>query len=385
MMSVDHLKEIVASATDIALLVAPDGQVLDLLLNEGGETLGNLDHWKGRALEDFLTEESVEKFQQAHNALLAGAPQRKQIELNHQDNASWEFPVRYTLQAFGAGQDTLMLGRDLRPIAETQQQLVQAQIALEKGYEARREFDARYRILLNNTRDAVAFVAVRDGRVKDVNEPAAALWGLGREALAGSPFAQAFADRAVGELTETLLNSSIADGDGSLILQSRAGRRDIRVLPTVFRAAGERVIMCLLEAEEDNGLAEDQTAVSMSALFRDGSDAFLFTDTKGAILSANDSFLELVDAAHLSDVKGRSLGDFLHRGQIDLSMLIDNSKRSGQMRIYSTKLVNDYGSKRSAEISATYLSTGAQPVVAFVIPDISRAEAVLQRSGNAGT
>ena len=51
-----------------------------------------------------------------------------------------------------------MLGRDLRPIAETQQQLVQAQIALEKDYEARREFDSRYRVMLEATRDAVLFV-----------------------------------------------------------------------------------------------------------------------------------------------------------------------------------------------------------------------------------
>ena len=119
----------------------------------------------------------------------------------------------------------------------------------------------------------------------------------------------------------------------------------------------------------------------MAALFRDGSDAFVFCDAKGVIASANDSFLELVDAAHLADVKGRSLGDFLHRGQIDLSMLIENSKRSGQMRVYSTKLVNDYGSKLSTEISATYLSNGAQPIIAFVIRDVSRIEAVRQSAG----
>ena len=277
-----------------------------------------------------------------------------------------------------------MLGRDLRPIAETQQQLVQAQIALEKGYEARREFDARYRVLLNNTRDAVVFVAVRDGRVKDMNEPAAALLGSGREALAGSHFAQAFSDSSGSELIETLMNASIADGDGSLVFQTRSGHRNIRLLPTVFRAAGERVIMCRLEAEEESSLTEDQTTASMAALFRDASDAFVFTDTKGVITSVNDSFLELVDAAHLTDVKGRSLGDFLHRGQIDLSMLIENSKRSGQMRVYSTKLVNDYGSKLSSEISATHLSTGSQPVIAFVIRDISRVEAVRQSGGTTG-
>ncbi|MFY9212876.1 MAG: transcriptional regulator PpsR [Aestuariivita sp.] len=380
-LSSDEVQGIIAAAADIALMIDPDGKITSVILNHADETFGNLDHWCNRPMTDFLVEDSISKFKDAHALFLSGADVRKQIELNHQDEVSWEFPVRYTMHRFGEGNIVLMLGRDLRPIAETQQQLVHAQIALEKGYEARREFDARYRVLLNNTRDAVVFVSVREGRVKDMNEPAASLLGVGREALAGSPFVQAFKDRAAGELIEALLNTSISDGDGSLVLETRTGRRNLRLIPTVFRAAGERVIMCRMETEEDIGLAEDQTTVSMAALFRDGSDAFVFTDNKGVITSANDSFLELVDAAHLADVKGRSLGDFLHRGQIDLSMLIENSKRTGQMRIYSTKLVNDYGSKISSEISATYLSTGAAPIVAFVIRDISRVEAVRQGGG----
>lgn len=384
-LSTDDLQDIVSAAADIALMIDPDGGIVSVMLNTSDDSFGNLDHWTGRSITEFLTDESISKFTEAHAAFQSGSEQRKQIELNHQDNASWEFPVRYTLQGFGKSDFVLMLGRDLRPIAETQQQLVQAQIALEKGYEARREFDARYRVLLNNTRDAIVFVAVRDGRVKDMNEPAAALLGIGRETLAGSPFVQAFKDRASGELIETLLNASIADGDGSVLLETQTGRRSIRLMPTVFRAAGERVILCRMEPEEDSALAEDQTSMSMAALFRDGSDAFVFADAKGVIASANDSFLELVDAAHLSDVKGRSLGDFLHRGQIDLSMLIENSKRSGQMRVYSTKLVNDYGSKLSTEISATYLSNGTQPVIAFVIRDVSRIEAVRQGGGAANT
>ncbi|MCE8009699.1 MAG: transcriptional regulator PpsR [Aestuariivita sp.] len=383
-MTTEYFEGIVAAASDIALIVDGDGVITSVLLNDASDSFGTLDHWANRPLIDFLTEESIPKFADAHNAYLAGVDLRKQIELNHQDNASWEFPVRYTFHRYGDGDSVLMLGRDLRPIAETQQQLVQAQIALEKGYEARREFDARYRVLLNNTRDAIVFVAVRDARVKDMNDPAAAMLGLGREALAGSPFVQAFKDRASGELVEALLNASISDGDGSLVLETRTGRNRLRLLPTVFRAAGERIIMCRIEPEDEVGTAEDQTTMSMAALFRDGSDAFVFSDAKGVITSANDSFLELVDAAHLADVKGRSLGDFLHRGQIDLSMLIENSKRSGQMRVYSTKLVNDYGSKLSSEISATYISTGSQPVVAFVIRDISRVEAVRQSGASTG-
>lgn len=384
-LSSEDVESIISAAADIALMIDAEGKTLSVMLNESGDTFGNLDHWRNRPVADFLTDESVSKFEDALAAFLSKNILDKQIELNHRDNAAWEFPVRYTMRKYGDTGLILMLGRDLRPIAETQQQLVQAQIALEKGYEARREFDARYRVLLNNTRDAVVFVAVRDGRVKDMNEPAAALLGAGREALAGSLFGQAFLDRSGSELIETLLNTSIADGDGSIVLQTHLGRRDLRITPIVFRAAGERVIMCRLEPSEESVLSEDQTSVSMAGLFRDGGDAIVFSDSKGVITAANDSFLELVDAAHLADVKGRSMGDFLHRGQIDLSMLVENSKRGGQMRVYSTKLVNDYGSKLSSEISATYLNAGTQAVIGYIIRDISRMEAVRQGSAPSGT
>jgi transcriptional regulator PpsR len=380
--SPDLLQNVVKASCDISFMLDGDGEILSILNGDFGESFGNLEHWTGRPITDFLTSESVEKFKDAYGAFLSGAGGRKQIELNHQDNASWEFPVRYVLQRIGDTDTVLMMGRDLRPIAETQQQLVQAQIALEKGYEARREFDARYRVLLNNTRDAIVFISVRDGRVKDLNDPAAALLGLGRESLAGSHFAQAFNERSANELTEALLNVSISDGDGALTLETRTGQQTLRLVPTVFRAAGERVIMCRIEPASDNALTDGQEAASMAALFRDGSDAIVFADAKGVITSANDSFLELVDAAHLSDVKGRSFADFLHRGQIDLSMLLENSKRGGQIRVYSTKLVNDYGSKLSSEISASYLTTGSRPLVAFVIRDVNRVEAVRQTGGS---
>ena len=79
--------------------------------------------------------------------------------------------------------------RDLRPIAEMQQQLVRAQVALEKDYEVQREHDARFHVLLGHVAEAMAFVSVATGQIIELNEAAAALMGRPREALAGRPFA----------------------------------------------------------------------------------------------------------------------------------------------------------------------------------------------------
>ncbi|MEM1075615.1 MAG: transcriptional regulator PpsR [Pseudomonadota bacterium] len=379
----EFLSSIIAAASDIALVVSAEGIILSVVINSHSESFGNLAHWEGRPIIDFLTRESIPKFENAHETYLLGDVPSKQLELNHSDNAVWEYPVRYTFHRFGHENAALLLGRDLRPIAETQQQLVQAQIALEQGYEARREFDARYRVLMANTQQAAVFVSVHSGRVEDANEASGALLGLSVEALRGSTFAQHFSGRSNVELVESLLNATLAEEEGRVTLEAGRTKASVKVHPVVFRAGGQRVLMCRLSTVADETATRDTASSQALALFRSGSDAMLFMSPNGIVLSVNDSFLDLVGAAHLSDVVGRSLGDFLARGQIDLAVLTDQPKRAGQMRIYGTKLVNDLGARLAVEISATRLQDSDVPAIGCVIRDVSRADATRTAMGGA--
>ena len=370
----EFLSSIIAAASDIALVVSAEGVILSVVVNTHSDTFGNLKHWEGRAVTEFLTRESAPKFEKAHEAYLLGEVPTKQLELNHSDNAVWQYPVRYTFHRFGHENAALLLGRDLRPIAETQQQLVQAQIALEQGYEARREYDARYRVLLTHSKQAVVFVSVQSGRVEDANDAAGLLLGLSTEALKGSSFAQHFADRSTVELTESLMNATLSEEEGRVTLTAGRTKASIVVHPVVFRAGGQRVLMCRLTTRAAEAERSDTASDHALALFRSGSDAMLFMTPKGVVISVNESFMDLVGAAHLSDVVGRSLSDFLGRGQIDLSVLTEKRQRAGSMRIYSTKLVNELGARLAVEISATHLVDMDVPAIGCVIRDVSRTE-----------
>lgn len=378
----EFLSSIIGAASDIALVVSSEGIILSVVLNAHSESFGNLRHWEGRLITEFLTPDSIPKFEKAHAAYLKGELPKKQLELNHSDNAVWQYPVRYTFHRFGHENAALLLGRDLRPIAETQQQLVQAQIALEQGYEARREFDARYRVLLSNLPQAVAFVSVMTGRVEDANEAAASLLGLSVDALRGSSLAQHFNDRSNGELSESLLNATLSEEGGQVTLRATRTRKTVLIHPVVFRAGGQRVLLCRMSHETAADVAPDAVTKQALALFRQGSDAMLFMTPKGVIASVNESFLDLVGAAHLSDVVGRSLGDFLARGQIDLGVLTDPPQRNGQMRTYATRLINDLGTRVAVEISSSHLEDKDAPSIGCVIRDVSRVEAT--RAGGAG-
>lgn len=354
-----------------------------VLINSNDTSYGNLDHWEGRRIQQFLTPESVPKFEGAVARFVEGEESMRPVELNHSDNAVWEFPIRYTFHMIGTDGQIMLLGRDLRLIAETQQHLVQAQMALERGYEARREFDSRYRLLLATTRDAIVFVSVGTGRIKDINDPAASLLGASRDDLTGATFAQEFKDKRSGEFVESLVNLAISESVSDLEVQTRRSRKRVTLTPTVFRAGGERVLICRLDPDEDARVVDDQLIQNLSALYYSGADAVVFSDAKGIIAAANDSFLNMADAAHMSDVKGRSLGDFLARGQIDLNVLIENAQRTGNMRMYATQLINDYGGKVAIEISTTWLNDRSSPAIAFVLRDVSRVDAVRKPAASA--
>lgn len=370
------LSSIITVASDIALVVSSDGEILSVMINPNETSFGKLNHWEGRPLTDFLTRESCPKVEAVMQIMKNGEIPSRSLELNHSDNAVWEFPIRYSFHPFGSDGSFLMLGRDLRPIAETQQQLVQAQMSLEQGYEARREFDARYRLLLRSVRDCIVFISVKDGKIKDLNDPAATLLQSTREDLIGSSFAKEFRDKRPEEFTEALINASMSENGAGLEVQSRRGRQRVMISPQVFRAAGERILICRLTTAEDSTARFDNLSNNLASVFEKGSDAIIFTSATGIIESCNDAFLDLVDAAHAADIRGRSFADFLGRGQIDMSVLVENARRTGQMRMYSTKLLNEFGAKTPVEMAVTFFEDRNEPTLGFIIRDISRVDAM---------
>ncbi len=374
------LGDIIASASDIAIVVTEEGRVLSIVMNPNHRSFGELGHWEGRDLRDFLTPECIEKFETQLAIVASGKQSRGAAELNHVDQRSWEFPIRYTFHPVGPDGAVLMLGHDLRPIAEMQQQLIKAQMALERDYETQREYDTRYRVLMDSTHDAMVFVSVGSGRITDLNTAAAQALGGTREELIGAAFAQEFDGRRKGEVMESLVSRALDDSAAPLDLMARRSRRKLSLRPVLFRAAGERIMLCRMEREVKAEGASDELATNLSALYQSGVDAIVFTDAQGTVRAANGAFLDLADAAHATAVKGRPLGDFLARGGVDMKVLVENATRAGQMRMYSTKLRSLVGTEVSVEISATYLNDSAHPAIVFVIRDASRAE-VLRTPG----
>ncbi len=368
----DRLSDVFAAAADIMIAIDRDGIVQEILTNSGDQTLGCLDHWVGHSLKRFLTPECHPKLDGMLKAIERDPASRPRIELNHIDNANWEFPVQYTALNMGADRPIMMVGRDQRSVAEVQQQLVKAQLALEKDYEVYRDFETRYRVVMSMAHDALLFVDAATGRIEDANTAAALILGADVGALVGGMLVQEFEDRRRAEFLDALNTLAASSAKSAIVVEARRNHSTVRIYPTVFRAAGQKSLLCRLESGDHSEPVAGELGINLHALYDNGLEAIVFTDPRGIIKNANEAFLNLCDVASTADLKDKSLGDFLVRGGVDLKILIDHASRAGRMRTLATKLETSFGSHRAVDISATYFNDRIDPVIAFVLRETSK-------------
>jgi len=369
------LGNIIAEVADLGIVVSEEGEVLSVLVNPMYDSFRALERWENRDIRTALTSESIPKFESRLADFVAGKPGIRPVELNHSDTVgSWEFPVRYSLHRIGPDGAILMLGRDLRPIAEMQQQLVKAQVALEQDYEVQREHDTRFRVLLEATKDAMVFVSVDTGKVTEVNGVAADLLGRAQTDLQGTRFTDAFDARHNTDLIADLTAAAISNNDTPVEVVPRKGGTALQISAKMFRAAGERVLLCQIASQSDDTGRMTDLARNLKGLYQAGADAMVFASEDGTVLSANEGFLDLIDMAHDAGLRGTKLADFLQRGSVDVKVMVENAARSGRMRMYATRIAGDYSRPRSIEVSITRLMADTTPIYAFVMRETTSSE-----------
>ena len=381
------LASVLNSLADICLEITPSRSITSVLVKPGVLDASETQSWVGTDLSARLDKASRGKLDQRlaqlSEQVKAGeeSPMRW-VELLHLREGGQPVPVRYAMHWLKASGHILLLGQDQRPIIEVQQQLLNAQIALERDYEAQREIDTRYRILMDFTADAVVLVAMGSGLVVDVNHNAAGMLGGTRGGLVGTRLADCFTGQNSAELLGALDAPAPAGSESAVDAVLKNSERRLQLSGKLFRASGEQFVLIRLTDPEHRTVGDGRLQGNLRQLFHKGVDAIVFADRDGHILAASETFLNLTDIALSESVRGRSLADFLSRGAVDMRVLLDNAQRAGQLRLYATRLKTDFGAQLPVEISATWLDDQFDPVLALVIR--SAASSANARSDGAG-
>jgi transcriptional regulator PpsR len=374
MIEPEFLGNILATSSDIAVMIDLKGSIKSVLVNQSEQYYGDLSHWEGKNITKFLTMDSIPKLERALDKLNSGQTILHSIELNHQDNAKWQFPVRYNAHLVGQNDNILLLGRDLRSISETQQQLVKAQIAVEQSHEERKEYDAHYRSIFSTANEPIFVLDAKTGKIRQANPAACTLLGEDIDRLLTEPFGKFVGFKDKKDLTDRMAMAAMSKTTLKVVISHNGQDTEAILYTVIYRASGQQVLLVRLNLEKNRANLNDPLSKNLISLYKNGTDGIVFTNASGVISYVNESFLELLNTARGAEIVGRSLGDFLSKGQIDLAVMLENVHRAGQMRIYSTDLKNDFGLKTAVEVSMTKISSDTSKQVSFVIRETSRAE-----------
>ena len=376
MIEPEYLGGILATSSDIALLIDSKAKIHSILLNASEKLYGNLSHWEGRDLNQFLTIESRPKLKKALERMLEGETIFYGLELNHEDNAQWKFPVRYNIHCLGNHNKILLLGRDLRTLSENQQRLIQAQIAVERSIEEKREYDAHFRLLLNSINEPVAFVNADTGSVLHANGSFTDLIGIEETELENTKLQNTLTNRTERrDFIEKLTLAAYGHYHLDVNITTRDAPQDVRITSEIYRTAGQKILMCKLRETSGGPTADGDFIDNLVSTFHHSSDAMVFSDLKGAIQYVNERFLDLVNAGHKKEVVGQNLAEFLGRGQIDLAIMLENVAKSGSVKTYATHLKSSFGAKIDVEASVSKNQSEKNTLIAFIIREVSHLDA----------
>lgn len=381
---------LVTAAADLALVLDRRGIVRDLAISSEDLAAELGEQWLGRPLVDLVTVDSRGKVERLLAAAVAGdAQQAPGRQINHPLTGGRTLPVQYHVQSLGEDGRLLALGRDLRALADMQQQLVAVEQSLERDYSRLRSAESRYRLLLQSTTEPFLVVDVGSQKITELNAAAAEFLSLDPGKSTGKllqDLCDAQSTRAVGEWLLALQTTGRARELRVKLAGSKsAPRRECRLHGALFRQDSVSNVLIRLQRAEAVRASSGTVAVGkekeVDQLFAQLPDALVVLDASGQISFVNQSFLELAELGSEELARGESLDRWLGRPGVDLGVLLANVRQHGLVRAFATTVRGELGASTDVEISAAQLGEGPRAHLGFCIRNVERRRTGDSRGG----
>ncbi len=358
---------ILSASGDVTLVLDHSGIIRDIAV--GSNELGQdpFSSWIDQPFIDTVSSDSRTKVEEMlRDAASRTAPRWRQV--NHPAGSS-SMPVRYLAMEAGGNGRVIAIGRDMRAAAALQQRLIQAQQSMERDYVRLRQTEQRYRLLFDLCAEPILIVDAATRRISEAN-PAAHALAENSPPLAGQSFPALFSPDSRDDLIG--LMGAVASGTAQMpAALALADGRPALVAATLFRQDRSSFLLVRLGL----GARADQTAPQATALAEVLDripDAFLVTDQKLLIQSANTAFLDITHSPHLEQVIGQPLGQFLGRPDIDIELLQSQLKTAGEVRNFDAVIRGRHGEREDVELTAVSVNRQGETHYGFAIRSVAR-------------
>ena len=373
----DLAARVIAASGDVALVVDGGGVIRDIALGSGELAGGGFDAWIDRPWIDTVTSESRGKIEEMLRDAPARGPARWR-QVNHPLGDD-EIPIRYL--AIDAARDgrVIAIGRDMRAAAALQQRLLSAQQSMERDYVRLRQMETRYRLLFDQSSEAVVIVDTAARRISEANPAARRL--AGDERLAGQAFVTMLAE-ASRDTALALLGAVAAAEHGTSVRVLTEDGTACDMSATLFRQDRGSYFLVRMAAAGAVPEADAADRRLIDVLDR-LPDAFVLTDENLDIVTENASFLDLTESARRAALKGAPLSRYLGRPGIDLGVLVAQLREHGAVRNFATIVRGQHGAEEEVEVSAVLAGDGAHPCFGFSLRTARRTRLDLEPAGHA--
>ncbi len=372
-LDVEAAARLITAAADVALVVDQQGVIRDLAFGNDELSKEGYSDWLGQHWAETVTPESRPKIEALlRDAGSANGNGSSWRHVNHPSARGADVPVLYSAIKVGKTGRVIAVGRNLRPVAQLQQRLVEAQMSLERDYARLRNAETRYRLLFQMAAEAILIVDAGNDKILEANPAALRLLGSTAKQVTSKPFADLFDGSALRAVTG-LLNKVRSAGQGEeLRVRLKGARAPVGLAVSLFQHDREAQFIARLSPGAAAGTV---TAGPSSAVIRAleiSPDAFVLTDADGRLMTANRAFLDLVQCASEEQVRGKSIAEWLGRPGADMNVLLANLKQHGSVRLFATTMRGSLGSVAEVEISAVSVPDAEQPLLGFVIRSVAR-------------
>jgi transcriptional regulator PpsR len=372
------LAHLVSASADLALVVGSDDVISDLSLNMRDLQASTIAAWRGQPIGAVVRQDNQAALQTMLVSAREGKPARR-FDINHPLGKGRDLAMQYSAMRIGADGQIVMVGRDLRPVAELEARLLANRQSLEENSLRQRQAEAHYRQLFETASDAILIVDVDKGRVREANPRAAALLGLSPSDLTGKKLPALF-DKSRQADIQALLAHALAAGTPVTLKAAARHGAPLALTAQLFRAGELKLVQLRLAAA---GVGSDAAPdANLGDLVRHAAEAVLLADEAGSVLWANESFLVLAGLSLPEHAAGKGLEDFFHWSGIEQDVLLAKIRRSGRLPLFPGRVKGANGQSTEVELSAVWRGEGPQPGFALVMRTRSPEEGRLGRGNS---
>ena len=356
---------LLSATSDISLVIDSRGTIQDVAFSSADLARELPRLVPGAKWPDTVTIESRIKIEETIAEANGKAPSRWR-QINFPVKGGADIPVRISAMRFADGK-IIVVGRELRAMAHLQQRLAEAQQAMEREYARIRNAEKRYRLLFQLASEPVIVVDASSLRVIETNPSAGHLIGKDPRKLAGAIFNELFEDvsqQAVQSFAAALRVTPRVD---NVHVELTGSREPVLLSGSLFRQDSASLLLVVLTklAGRSEKLPADKVCLLQAV--ENSPDGYVVTDQKGRIVTCNSSFVDLVQAATVEQVRGESLERWIGRPAVDMEVLFANLRSHGSVRQYSTIVRGEFGAMEDIEVSGALVQDAAEPRYAFAM------------------